>query len=85
MPPTCPNFATIVSKLKVTAGDLQIGYLVIFQFIEGLSNHAVRRQYIVEVPSEWRSGKPFGFDTLGKTIVEAYRAAGYRLREAQNG
>ena len=61
-----------------------MGYLVNSRFVEGLSNDAVRRQYIVEVRSEWRSGRPFGFDTLVETIAEAYMAAGYQLEEVQN-
>ena len=80
-----PKFRTIVIKFNVTVSDLQMGYLVNSQFIEGLPNDAVRRQYNVQVPSELRSGTPFGFNTLVKTIAEAYRAAGYRLKEAQNG
>ena len=80
-----PEFWTFVIKLKVTVGDLQMGYLMNSQSLEGLSNDAVRRQYIVEVRFEWRSGTPFGFDRLVKTIAQAYRVAGYRLKEAQNG
>ena len=75
---------TCVIKSKVNTSDLQIGYLVNSRFVEGLSNDAVRRQYIVEVRSRWRSNKPFGFDTLVETIAEAYIAAGYQLEEVQN-
>ena len=64
--------------------DLQMGYLVNSRFVEGSSNDAVRRQYIVEVRSKWRSGRPLGFDTLVDTIAEAYIAAGYQLEEVQN-
>ena len=75
---------TCVIKSKVNSSDLQMGYLVNSQFIEGLSNDAVRRQYIVEVRSRWRSGRIFGFDTLVETIAEAYIAAGYQFEEVQN-
>ena len=78
------EFRTCVSKSKVNTSDLQMGYLVDSRFVEGLSNDAVRRQYIVEVRSRWRSGRPFGFDTLVETIAEAYIAAGYQLEEVQN-
>ena len=78
------EFRTCVIKSKVNTSDLQIGYLVNSRFVEGLSNDAVRRQYIVEVRSRWRSGKPFGFDTLVETIAKAYMAAGYQLEEVQN-
>ena len=61
-----------------------MGFLVSSRFVEGLSNDAVRRQYIVEVRSRWRSNNPFGFDTLVETIAEAYIAAGYQLEEVQN-
>ena len=61
-----------------------MGYLVNSGFAEELSNDPVRRQYIVEVRSKWRSGRPFGFDTLVETIAEAYMAAGYQLEEVQN-
>ena len=54
------------------------------QFVEGLSNDAVRQQCIFYVRSKWRSGRPFGFDTLVETIAEAYMAAGYQLEEVQN-
>ena len=75
---------TCVIKLKVNTSDLQMGYLVNSRFVEGLSNDAVCRQYIVEVRSRWRSNRPFGFDTLVETIAEAYIAAGYQLEEVQN-
>ena len=75
---------TCVIKSKVNTSDLQMGYLVNSRFVEGLSNDAVRRQYIVEVRSRWRSNRPFGFDTLVETIAEAYIAAGYQLEEVQN-
>ena len=71
-------------KWKVNTSDLQIGYLANSRFVEGLSNDARRGQYIVEVRSKWRSGTPFDFDTLVKTIAEAYMAAGYQLVEVQN-
>ena len=78
------EFRTCVIKSKVNISDLQMGYAVHSQFIEGLSNDAVRRQYIVEVRSKWRSGTPFGFGTLVETIGEAYMAAGYQLEEVPN-
>ena len=78
------EFRTCVIKSKVNTSDLQMGYLVNSRFVEGLSNDAVRRQYIVEVRSRWRSNRPFGFDTLVETIAEAYIAAGYQLEEVQN-
>ena len=58
---------TCVIKSKVNTSDLQMGYLVSSRFVEGLSNDAVRRQYIVEVRSKWRYGRPFGFDTRVET------------------
>ena len=61
-----------------------MAYLVNSQFVEGLSHHAMRRQYIVEVCSKWRSGRPSGFHTLLETIFQAYMAAGYQLEEVQN-
>ena len=78
------EFRTCVIKSKVNTNELQMGYLVNSRFVEGLSNDAVRRQYIVEVRSRWRSNNPFGFDTLVETIAEAYIAAGYQLEEVQN-
>ena len=75
---------TCVIKSKVNISDLQMGHLVNSRFVEGLSNDAVSQQYIVEVRSRWRSGRPFGFDTLVETIAEAYIAAGYQLEEVQN-
>ena len=78
------EFQTCVIRSKGNTSDLQMGYLVNSQFVEVLSNDAVRRQYIVEVRSKWRSGRPFGFDTLVETIAEAYMAAGYQLEEVQN-
>ena len=78
------EFRTCVIKSKVNTNELQMGYLVSSRFVEGLSNDAVRRQYIVEVRSRWRSNNPFGFDTLVETIAEAYIAAGYQLEEVQN-
>ena len=54
------EFRTCVIKSKVKTSDLQMGYLVNSRFVEGLSNDAVRRQYIVEVRSRWRSSRPFG-------------------------
>ena len=61
----------------VNTSDLQTSYLVNSRFVVGMSNDAVRRQYIVEVRSKWRSGTPFGFDTFVETIAEAYMAAGH--------
>ena len=58
------EFRTCVIKSKVNTSDLQMGYLFNSQFVEGFSNDAARRQYIVEVRSRWRSSRPFGFDTL---------------------
>ena len=78
------EFRTCVIKSKVNTTDLQMGYLVNSRLVEGLSNDAVRRQYIVEVRTRWRSGRPFRFDTLVETIREAYIAAGYQLEEVQN-
>ena len=78
------EFRTCVIKSKVNTSDLQISYLVNSRFVEGLSNDAVRQQYIVEVRSRWRSGRPLQFDTLVETIAEAYIAAGYQLEEVQN-
>ena len=78
------EFCTCVIKSKVNTSDLHMGYLVNSRFVEGLSNDAVRRQYIVEVRSGWRSNRPFGFDTLVETITEAYIATGYQLEEVQN-
>ena len=78
------EFRTCVIKSKVNTSDLQMGYLVYSRFVEGLSNDAVRRQYIVEVCWRWRSNRPFGFDTLVETIAEAYIAARYQLEEVQN-
>ena len=63
------EFCTCVFKSKVNTSDLQMGYLVNSRFVEGLSNDAGRRQYIVEVRSRWRSSRPFGFDTLVETIA----------------
>ena len=77
-------FRTCVIKSKVNTSDLRMGYLVNSRFVERLSNDAVRRQYIVEVRSRWRSGRPFGFDTLVEPIAEAYMAAGCQLEEVQN-
>ena len=78
------EFRTCVIESKVNTSDLHMGYLANSRFVEGLSNDAVGRQYIVEVRSRWRSGRPFGFDTLVETIAEAYIAAGYQLEEVQN-
>ena len=77
------EFRTCVIKSKASTSDLQMGYLINCRFVEGLSNDAVRRQYIVEVRSKWRSGRPFGFDTLVVTSAEAYTAAGCQLEEVQ--
>ena len=78
------EFRNCVIKSNVNTSDLQMGYLVNSRFVEGLLNDAVRRQYIVEVRSRWRSNRPFRFDTLVETIAEAYIAAGYQLEEVQN-
>ena len=78
------EFRTCVIKSNVNTSDLQMGYLVNSRFVEGLSNDAVRRQYIVEVRSRWRSSRPFGFDTLAETIAEAYIAARNQLKKVQN-
>ena len=78
------EFSTCVIKSKVNTSDLQMGYLVNSRFVEGLSNDAVRRQYIVKVCSKWRSNRPFGLVTLVEMIAEAYIAAGYQLEEVQN-
>ena len=78
------EFRTCVIKSKVNTSDLQMGYLVNSRFVEGLSNDAVRRQYIVEVCLRWRSSRPFGFDTLVETIAVANIPAGYQLEEVQN-
>ena len=78
------EFRTCVIKSKFNTSDLQMGYLINSPFVEGLSNDAVRWQYIVEVRSRWRSGRPFGFHNLVETIAEAYIAAGYQLEEVQN-
>ena len=78
------EFRTCVIKSKVNTSDLQMGYLVNSRFVEVSSNDAVRRQYIVEVRSRWRSGRRFDFDTLVETIAEGYIAAGYQLEEVQN-
>ena len=77
------QFRTCVIKSKVNTRDLQMGYLVNSRFVEGLSNDAVRRQYIVEVRLRWLSNRPFGFDALVETIAEAYIASGYQLEEVQ--
>ena len=61
-----------------------MGYLVKSPFSEGLSSDTVRRQYIIQVRSKWRSETPFGFVTLVVTIAEAYMAAGYQPKEVQN-
>ena len=65
------EFRTCVIKSKDNTSGLQMGYLVNSRFVERLSNDAVRRQYIVEFHSKWRSGRPFGFNTLVETIAEA--------------
>ena len=78
------EFCTCVIKSKANTSDLQMGYLVNSRIVEGLSNDAVRRQYMVEVRSRWRSNRPFRFETLVETIAEAYIAAGYQLEELQN-
>ena len=75
---------TCVIKSKVNTRHLQMGYLVNSRFVQGLSNEAVHRQYIVEILSKWRCGRAFGFDTLVRTIAEAYMAAVYQLEEVRN-
>ena len=45
------EFGTYVIKLKINTIDLNMGYLLRSRFVQGLSNHAVRRQHIVEVCS----------------------------------
>ena len=75
------EFQTCVIKSKVNTTNLLMCYLVNSRFVEGLSNDSACRQYIFEVRFKWRSGRPFGFDTLVETIAEAYMAAGYQLRE----
>ena len=50
------EFRTCVVKSKVHTSDLQMGCLVNSRFVEGLSNDAFRRQYIVEVRLRCRSG-----------------------------
>ena len=77
------EFRTCVIKSKVDTSDLQNGYLVNSRFVEGLSNDAVRQQYIVEPRWKWRFGRPFGFDTLVDTITEVYMVAGYHLEDVQ--
>ena len=54
------EFRTCVIKSKVNTSDVQMGYLVNSRFVEGLSNDAVRLQYIVEVRWSWHSNRPFG-------------------------
>ena len=49
------KFRTCVIKSKVNTSHLQMGYLVNSRFVEGLSNDAIRQQYIVEVCSNWHS------------------------------
>ena len=62
------EFRTCVIKSKVNASDPQIGYLANSRFGEGMSNDAVRRQYIVKVLSKWRSGRPFAFTRLWRPL-----------------
>ena len=69
------EFRTCVIKSEVNTSDVQIGCPINSRFVEGLSNGAVCRQYIVEVRSRWRSSRPLGFDTFVETIAEAYSAA----------
>ena len=45
------EFGTCIIKSGVNTGDLEMGYLVKSRFVQGSSNDAVRRQYIVEVCS----------------------------------
>ena len=78
------EFRTCVIKSKVNTNDVQMGYFGNSPFVEGLSNDAVRRPYIVEVRSKLRSRRPFGFDTVVETIAKAYMAAGYQLEDIQN-
>ena len=58
--------------------------LVNSQFVEGLSDDSIRRQYIVEGRSKWSSGRPYGFNGWTESIAEAYIAAGYQLQEVQH-
>ena len=81
---TSGNSAFGLSSRRLTAVTSRWVTSFMPRFVEGLSNDVVRRQYIVEVCSKWRSGRPFGFDTLVETIAEAYIAAGYQLEEVQN-
>ena len=71
------EFQTYVIKSKINTSDLQMCYVVNSGFVEGLSNDAVCRQYIVEVCSKWRSERPLGFDTVVGTIAENFVVAGY--------
>ena len=77
------NFEPAPSSRRSTAVTSR-KYQANSQFIERLSNDAVRRQYIVELCSKERSGIPFGFGSLVETIAERYLAAGYQLKEVQN-
>ena len=43
------EFRNCFIKSKVNTSDLQMGYFVNSRFVEGLSNDAVRWQYIVQV------------------------------------
>ena len=52
------EYRTCVIKSKVNTCNLQMGYLVTSRFVEGLSNDAVRPQYITEGGSKWSSGIP---------------------------
>ena len=72
------EFRTCVIKSKVNTSDLYMGYLVNSGFFEGLWNDAVRRHYIVEVRSRWRSSRPFGLDSLVETIAKAGESGVWR-------
>ena len=78
------EFRTCFIKSKVNTSDLHMGYLVNSPFVEGLMKDAVHRQYIVQLCSKWRSGRPFGFDTVVETMAEAYMAASDQHEEVQN-
>ena len=52
--------------------------------MEGLGQDFVRRQYIVKVCSNWRSGRPFGFNRLVEMIAEGYIAASSQLEEVRH-
>ena len=55
------EFETCVIKSKVNTSDLQMGYRVNSQFVEGLLNKEVRQQYIIEVYSKMAFRDPIWF------------------------